>query len=170
MASISASVELYDRMSAPLMSIMNAMNMTISSMRDMQSTMGTDMDTSSLDAATQAANQAQAAMEALNQSMHTGGQSPGTSGSEPTPTPSTDPVQVPVEWVTNDLDVFYYSGIDRFEQEVTATNLMLTTLSDSQNQIAQNAAGTDIVSDSAMQDINSMDQRIQAVLRRNLPN
>lgn len=166
MASISASVELYDRMSAPLMSIMNAMNMTISSMRDMQSTMGTDMDTSSLDAATQAANQAQAAMEALNQSMHTGGQSPGTGGSEPTPTPSTDPVQVPVEWVTNDLDVFSNSGIDRFEQEVTATNQMLTTLSDRQNQIAQNAAGTDIFSDSAMQDINSMGQRIQAVQQR----
>ena len=166
MASISASVELYDRMSAPLMSIMNAMNMTISSMRDMQSTMGTDMDTSFLDAATQAANQAQAAMEALNQSMHTGGQSPGTGGSEPTPTPSTDPVQVPVEWVTNDLDVFSNSGIDRFEQEVTATNQMLTTLSDRQNQIAQNAAGTDIFSDSAMQDINSMGQRIQAVQQR----
>lgn len=166
MASISASVELYDRMSAPLMSIMNAMNMTISSMRDMQSTMGTDMDTSSLDAATQAANQAQAAMEALNQSMHTGGQTPGTGGSEPTPTPSTDPVQVPVEWVTNDLDVFSNSGIDRFEQEVTATNQMLTTLSDRQNQIAQNAAGTDIFSDSAMQDINSMGQRIQAIQQR----
>lgn len=166
MASISASVELYDRMSAPLMSIMNAMNMTISSMRDMQSTMGTDMDTSSLDAATQAANQAQAAMEALNQSMHTGGQTPGTGGSEPTPTPSTDPVQVPVEWVTNDLDVFSNSGIDRFEQEVTATNQMLTTLSDRQNQIAQNAAGTNIFSDSAMQDINSMGQRIQAVQQR----
>ena len=166
MASISASVELYDRMSAPLMSIMNAMNMTISSMRDMQSTMGTDMDTSSLDAATQAANQAQAAMKALNQSMHTGGQTPGTGGSEPTPTPSTDPVQVPVEWVTNDLDVFSNSGIDRFEQEVTATNQMLTTLSDRQNQIAQNAAGTDIFSDSAMQDINSMGQRIQAVQQR----
>ena len=166
MASISASVELYDRMSAPLMSIMNAMNMTISSMRNMQSTMGTDMDTSSLDAATQAANQAQAAMEALNQSMHTGGQTPGTGSSEPTPTPSTDPVQVPVEWVTNDLDVFSNSGIDRFEQEVTATNQMLTTLSDRQNQIAQNAAGTDIFSDSAMQDINSMGQRIQAVQQR----
>lgn len=166
MASISASVELYDRMSAPLMSIMNAMNMTISSMRDMQSTMGTDMDTSSLDAATQAANQAQTAMEALNQSMHTGGQTPGTGGSETTPTPSTDPVQVPVEWVTNDLDVFSNSGIDRFEQEVTATNQMLTTLSDRQNQIAQNAAGTDIFSDSAMQDINSMGQRIQAVQQR----
>ena len=164
MASISASVELYDRMSAPLMSIMNAMNMTISSMRDMQSTMGSDMDTSSLDAATQAANQAQAAMEALNQSMHTGGQTPGAGGSEPTPSP--DPVQVPVEWVTNDLDVFSNSGIDRFEQEVATTNQMLTTLSDRQNQIAQNAAGTDIFSDSAMQDINSMGQRIQAVQQR----
>ncbi len=165
MASISASVELYDRMSAPLMSIMNAMNMTISSMRDMQSTMGSDMDTSSLDAATQAANQAQAAMEALNQSMHSGNQTPNSGGSAPTPTPS-EPVQVPVEWVTNDLDVFSNSGIGRFQQEVTATNQMLTTLSDRQNQIAQNAAGTDIFSDSAMQDINSMGQRIQAVQQR----
>lgn len=166
MASISASVELYDRMSAPLMSIMNAMNMTISSMRDMQSTMGSDMDTSSLDATTQAANQAQAAMEALNQSMHTGGQTPGTGGSEPTPTPSTDPVQIPVEWVTNDLDVFSNTGIDRFQQEVGSTNQMLTTLSDRQSQIATQAAGTEIFSDSAMRDINSMGQRIQAVQQR----
>lgn len=165
MASISASVELYDRMSAPLMSIMNAMNMTISSMRDMQSTMGTDMDTSSLDATIDAVNEANAAVARLNESFDRMG-TPSTGGSEPTPTPSTDPVQVPVEWVTNDLDVFSNSGIDRFEQEVTATNQMLTTLSDRQNQIAQNAAGTDIFSDSAMQDINSMGQRIQAVQQR----
>lgn len=169
MASISASVELYDRMSAPLMSIMNAMNMTISSMRDMQSTMGSDMDTSSLDAATQAANQAQAAIEAMNQAMNGGngnqGSAPQQTPSEP-PTPSTEPVQVPVEWVTNDLDVFSNSGMDRFQQEVNATNQMLTTLSDRQNEIAQNAAGTDIFSDSAMQDINSMGQRIQAVQQR----
>lgn len=169
MASISASVELYDRMSAPLMSIMNAMNMTISSMRDMQSTMGSDMDTSSLDAATQAANQAQAAIEAMNQAMNGGNgnqsSAPQQTPSEP-PTPSTEPVQVPVEWVTNDLDVFSNSGMDRFQQEVNATNQMLTTLSDRQNEIAQNAAGTDIFSDSAMQDINSMGQRIQAVQQR----
>lgn len=169
MASISASVELYDRMSAPLMSIMNAMNMTISSMRDMQSTMGSDMDTSSLDAATQAANQAQAAIEAMNQAMNggNGNQNPAPQQTpSESPTPSTEPVQVPVEWVTNDLDVFSNSGMDRFQQEVNATNQMLTTLSDRQNEIAQNAAGTDIFSDSAMQDINSMGQRIQAVQQR----
>ena len=169
MASISASVELYDRMSAPLMSIMNAMNMTISSMRDMQSTMGSDMDTSSLDAATQAANQAQAAIEAMNQAMNggNGNQNPAPQQTpSESPTPSTEPVQVPVEWITNDLDVFSNSGMDRFQQEVNATNQMLTTLSDRQNEIAQNAAGTDIFSDSAMQDINSMGQRIQAVQQR----
>lgn len=169
MASISASVELYDRMSAPLMSIMNAMNMTISSMRDMQSTMGSDMDTSSLDAATQAANQAQAAIEAMNQAMNggNGNQNPAPQQTpSESPTPSTEPVQVPVEWVTNDLDVFSNSGMDRFQQEVNATNQMLTTLSDRQNEISQNAAGTDIFSDSAMQDINSMGQRIQAVQQR----
>ena len=73
MGSISASIQLYDRMSAPLQNIMSALNMTISSMRDMQSTMGSDMDTSSLDAATQAANQAQAAMEALSGKDNTNG-------------------------------------------------------------------------------------------------
>ena len=169
MGSISASIQLYDRMSAPLQNIMSALNMTISSMRDMQSTMGSDMDTSSLDAATQAANQAQAAIEAMNQAMNGGngnqGSAPQQIPSEP-PTPSTEPVQVPVEWVTNDLDVFSNSGMDRFQQEVNATNQMLTTLSDRQNEIAQNAVGTDIFSDSAMQDINSMGQRIQAVQQR----
>ena len=143
MGSISASIQLYDRMSAPLQNIMSALNMTISSMRDMQSTMGSDMDTSSLDAATQAANQAQAAIEAMNQAMNGGngnqGSAPQQIPSEPQ-TPSIEPVQVPVEWVTNDLDVFSNSGMDRFQQEVNATNQMLTTLSDRQNEIAQNAA------------------------------
>ena len=57
MASVSASVELYDRMSAPLNNIMNAMNQTVSTMYEMNSAMGTDMDTSSLDAANAAYNQ-----------------------------------------------------------------------------------------------------------------
>ena len=67
MASISASIELYDKMSAPLMSIMGALNHTISSMYEMQQTMNQNVNTSSLDATRDAANQAQAAIEELNQ-------------------------------------------------------------------------------------------------------
>ena len=164
MASISASVELYDRMSAPLYAITNAMNQAVSSMYQMNSAMDSAVDTDPLIDAMRSINQAVDGMDAYRKMLADGQTAPLTSPSVPTPSP--DPVQVPVEWVTNDLDVFSNSGIDRFEQEVTATNQMLTTLSDRQNQIAQNAAGTDIFSDSAMQDINSMGQRIQAIQQR----
>lgn len=65
MASISASIELYDRMSAPLQSIMTAMNQTISSMYDMQSAMSSGMDTSSLDSARNAIQEANAQVQQL---------------------------------------------------------------------------------------------------------
>lgn len=154
MASISASVELYDRMSAPLYAITNAMNQAVSSMYQMNSAMDSAVDADPLVNAMRSINEAVNGMDNYRKMLQEGG---GV---------SSEPVQVPVEWVTNDLDVFSNSGIDRFEQEVTATNQMLITLSDRQNEIAQNAAGTDIFSDSAMQDINSMGQRIQAVQQR----
>jgi tape measure domain-containing protein len=65
MGSISASIQLYDKMSAPLQNIMGALNMTIASMYDMQDAMSTGMDTSSLDAARDSINQADAAMRQL---------------------------------------------------------------------------------------------------------
>ena len=65
MGSISASIQLYDKMSAPLQNIMGALNMTIASMYDMQEAMSTGMDTSSLDAARDSINQADAAMRQL---------------------------------------------------------------------------------------------------------
>lgn len=67
MGSISASIQLYDRMSAPLQNIMGALNMTIASMYDMQDAMSTGMDTSSIDAARDAIYQTNAAMEELAQ-------------------------------------------------------------------------------------------------------
>ena len=154
MASISASVELYDRMSAPLYAITNAMNQAVSSMYQMNSAMDSAVDADPLVNAMRSINEAVNGMDNYRKMLQEGG---GV---------SSEPVQVPVEWVTNDLDVFSNSGMDRFQQEVNATNQMLTTLSDRQNEIAQNAAGTDIFSDSAMQDINSMGQRIQAVQQR----
>lgn len=65
MGSISASIQLYDKMSAPLQNIMGALNMTIASMYDMQEAMSTGMDTSSLDVARDSINQADAAMRQL---------------------------------------------------------------------------------------------------------
>ena len=76
------------------------------------------------------------------------------------------PVEIPVQWQTTDLDVFTGTGIERFQQEVASTDHMLNNLSNRQSEIASKAAGTDIFSDSALQDINYMGQRIQAVQSR----
>lgn len=65
MASISASIELYDRMSAPLNNIMNAMNQTISVMYEMNSAMDSAIDTSSLDAANHAIQQTGASFQEM---------------------------------------------------------------------------------------------------------
>ena len=171
MASISTSIELYDRMSAPLMSIMNALDMTISSMYDMQSTMESEIDTSSLNAAAQAAAQAHAAFEEMNEEMGSGNQTPSFEPQQ-IPAPS-EPVKIPVEWVTNDLEVFTGTGIDRFQQEVASTNQMLDTLSNTQNKISQNASTMNIlpstmnlIPEEALADFEKMGQRIQVVQQR----
>lgn len=175
MASISSSIELYDRMSAPLMSIMNAVNMTLASMQDMQSTMNADMNTTSLDAARNAANQADMAIQQLNNDMQNMNGTidvpdhidvPVNPVMEDTHIETPDPVTVPVQWETNDLEVFNGTGIERFEQEVNSTNQMLNTLSDTQSQIARNAANADVFSDSAVSDLNTMNSRIQAIQTR----
>lgn len=72
MGTISASIELYDRMSAPLHGIMTAMNQTIATMYDMQSAMGHDMDTSSLDSAVDTLHQMNAQMNMFEQEIHQG--------------------------------------------------------------------------------------------------
>ena len=82
------------------------------------------------------------------------------------PEPPIEPIKIPVEWVTDDIQVFNNTGADRFRQECESANQMLTTLSTTQNQIAQNAANTDVFSASAIQDINGISQRIQLVQQR----
>lgn len=334
MASISSSIELYDRMSAPLQSIMMAINMTIASMQDMQSTMNAGMDTSSLDAARSSINQANDQLEALNQTMHNipddvtvdvnavinqqpqidvpdriqvpiepvivgqpeintpgnlsvniqpvvteqpvldvpddvtvdvnvegqtasqqiadisqqlqgiiplqnaindvarntyflpdetqvqlndvnseirrmqvalqylqsnpfnldssfveqqiqslrehieqtihsqeqlnqaMGEMPSQMIQQAPVVENPEPVVIPVQWETSGLEVFNGTGIERFQQEVASTNQMLDTLSNAQNQIAQRAASTDVFSDNAINDMNSLNQRIQAVQTR----
>lgn len=45
------------------------------------------------------------------------------------------PVQIPVEWRADSLDVFTNTGVDRFRQEIQSANAMLEQLSDTQNEM-----------------------------------
>lgn len=65
MATIQSSIALYDNFSPVLHNIMDAMNLTIAGVHEMQSSMGASMDTSTFEAAENAIRQAGAAMESL---------------------------------------------------------------------------------------------------------
>lgn len=85
---------------------------------------------------------------------------------QPNAPPDIDPVEVPVTWQTDNLDVFTGTGVERFQQEVQSANDMLNTLNTTQAHIAQTAQGMDILPDAAVQDMNTMQQRLSAIQQR----
>lgn len=76
------------------------------------------------------------------------------------------PVEVPVTWQSDNLEVFTGTGVERFQQEVQSANNMLNTLNDTQNQIAATAAQTDLFPANMAADMNSMQNRLQAIQQR----
>lgn len=85
---------------------------------------------------------------------------------QPNAPPDIDPVEVPVTWQTDNLDVFTGTGVERFQQEVQSANDMLNTLNTTQAHIAQTAQGMDILPDEAVQDMTTMQQRLSAIRQR----
>ncbi|OPA76619.1 phage tail tape measure protein [Paenibacillus selenitireducens] len=65
MATIASSLALHDNMTSVLKSVTSAMNMTVSSMNDMHSTMGKTFDTTKIDAARRSIRQAEAAIQGM---------------------------------------------------------------------------------------------------------
>ena len=131
MAAIQTAIELNDQFTSVLYGIMDAVNLATAQMYDMQQAMSMDIDTSSLEGAREAIDEATASLIALNGAA----QQPA---SAPNPlVGSSAPVEIPVQWETNNLDVFTGTGIDRFEQEVQSTNSMLEQLNNTQNDITR---------------------------------
>lgn len=73
------------------------------------------------------------------------------------------PVEIPVHWQSDNLEVFTNTGIERFQQEVQSTNNMLNTLNATQERISATAAGTDLFPANAVTDITNMQNRLLAV-------
>ena len=93
-------------------------------------------------------------------------ENPETVPLEVQPNAPPEPVTVPVQWESDGLEVFSTTGYERFQQEVQSTNGMLNTLNQTQASIEQTASGLDILPDAAIQDINSLGQRLQMVQQR----
>lgn len=85
---------------------------------------------------------------------------------QPNAPPDHEPVEIPVTWNTDGMDVFTGTGVERFQQEVQSANDMLNTLNTTQARISQTAQGMDILPDAAVQDMNTMQQRLSAIQQR----
>jgi tape measure domain-containing protein len=87
---------------------------------------------------------------------------------QPNAPPDPEPVEIPVTWNTDGVDVFTGTGtgVERFQQEVQSANDMLNTLNTTQARISQTAQGMDILPDAAVQDMNAMQQRLSAIQQR----
>ena len=85
---------------------------------------------------------------------------------QPNAPPDPEPVEIPVTWNTDGGDVFTGTGVERFQQEVQSANDMLNTLNTTQARISQTAQGMDILPDAAVQDMNTMQQRLSAIQQR----
>lgn len=85
---------------------------------------------------------------------------------QPNAPPDPEPVEIPVTWNTDGVGVFTGTGVERFQQEVQSANDMLNTLNTTQARISQTAQGMDILPDAAVQDMNTMQQRLSAIQQR----
>lgn len=169
MAAIQTGIELNDQFTGVLYGIINSVNLAVYSMQEMQSTMNTSVDSDMLDGAIEQINQAtmlaneyQDTLDRLRENAERGISTPMTAPTSEAP----EPEIVPVQWESSGMDVFTTSGYERFQQEVQSTNDMLNTLNQTQAQIEQTASGIDILPDTAIQDINGMGQRLQAIQQR----
>lgn len=168
MATIRTAIELQDNFSGILYGITNAVNMSLSVMEDLNRAMNEPVDTTSIQAARDAINQATVAAqewEAAMQNVDAPQTSTPTTPHPSAPQPTT-PQPVPVQWQSDTMDVFTTSGIERFRQEIQSANSMLNTLNNTQERIAATAAETDLFPASAVSDMNSMQNRLQAIQQR----
>ena len=177
MGSIRSSIELQDNFTNILMNVINAVNMSVSTMEQMQSVMNEPIDTAAiqgirdqLNQATLAAQELDAAMQNVDAPDAGVNPAPVILPVEPSsPDPLVDqpaPVEVPIEWQSNNLDVFTNSGVERFEMEVQSANNMLNTLNQTQAQIAARAAQTNLFPPNMVTDMNGMQNRLQAIQER----
>lgn len=196
MSSIQTGIELNDQFSGVLNNIVNSVNLTISAMEDMQQSINADIDTSSIEGARDEINQATAAIIQMNEALQhqtapdiappvvDGGngqvvnmdvnpvlpdplvENPEPIRPEIQPNAPPEPIEVPIQWESDNLEVFTGTGIERFQQEVQSTNNMLEQLSSTQDAIAKQAYNTNLFPPESFQNLNTLAVRIDNIRER----
>lgn len=182
MSGIQTGIELNDHFTEVIYGIINAVNIAVCTMEDMQQAMDSDVDASAFEGMRNEINQATIAVDELNAALAKVNQ--GVTNTDvplqiPTPKPTESPVlpeqsrappiapvEIPVTWNTDGLEVFTGTGIERFQQEVQSTNNMLEQLSSTQDAIAKQAYNTNLFPPESFQNLNALAVRIDNIRER----
>lgn len=154
MGSISTAIELQDNFTNILMPIINAVNMSVSAMEQMQATMSEPIDTAAIQGIRDQLVQATLATQEFDAAMQN------------SPSYQPEPVKTPITWQADSLEAFTNTGIERFEMEIRSANDMLNALNQTQEKIIQNAASMDFLPPGGFTDLVIMQNRLLAIQQR----
>lgn len=151
MGSIRSSIELQDNFTSVLMNVINAVNMSVSTIEQMQSTISGSIDTSAIQGIRDQMNQATIAAQQLDAVM----QNMSEPQMQQPPAPN---------WVNQStIQVSTNTGIERLTDEMDSLNQMSGEVFRSQQRINDQALNMDILPRNASWDINDISQRITAL-------
>lgn len=152
MASIMTMVELTDRISAPLMNIIGALNMTTEAFADVDAAGAGALDSVSLDGIRNSIDAANVGLIELSESAQR---------------MAREPITVPVVWDTSkNVEVFTNTGMERFQQEIDSTNYMLQKLGNTQAEITAKASNMEVIPSGMIPDLESVSSRMGAIVSR----
>lgn len=146
-------IQLQDNFSSVLYNVCGAVNLAISSMTDLQGTMGAEMNMASLDGAREQIDAATMALNEMNEAMQ-------NASMPQMPAPES------FQWQSDTMPTFTGTGMERFQQEAQSANAMLQQLSSTQDSIARQAFQTTLLSPEAFQDMNSLAVRVDNLRER----
>lgn len=164
MGSISAAIELQDNFTSVLMNIINVVNMSVSTMEQMQAAMNEPVDTASIQGMRDQMAQATVAARELDAAMAGISAPPAVSQDAAAPAVSRNRAPEPVTWQSYEgIEVFTGAGMERFIQETASVDSMLDRLHDTQRQVMEQAGATGVLSPQAVDDIREAQIRVQTL-------
>mgnify|MGYP002511039938 FL=1 len=164
MGSISAAIELQDNFTSVLMNIINVVNMSVSTMEQMQAAMNEPVDTASIQGMRDQMAQATAAARELDAAMAGISAPPAVSQDAAAPAVSRDRAPEPVTWQSYEgIEVFTGAGMERCGQEAASVDSMLDRLHDTQRQVMEQAGTIGVLSPQAVDDIREAQMRVQTL-------
>lgn len=164
MGSISAAIELQDNFTSVLMNIINVVNMSVSTMEQMQAAMNEPVDTASIQGMRDQMAQATVAARELDAAMAGISAPPAVSQDAAAPAVSRDRAPAPVTWQSYEgIEVFTGAGAERFVQEMASVDSMLDRIHDTQRQVMEQAGATGVLSPQAVDDIREAEMRVQTL-------